>query len=103
MKLLLALPMCLLVALAGCDEKKKSSKDLSLCERYADLELRCGGYGEGARGIARSTCEDAHKAAADDVMLKMIKLESECALPDTDCDAYKACVEKAKEENSPFE
>ena len=96
MKLLRALPL-LLVLFAACDKKKDS-----LCDRYADLEVRCGGYGEGARGIATSTCEKAQKPG-DDVMLKMIKIESACALPDTDCDAYKACVEKAKAENSPFD
>ena len=96
----------LLLASAGCKEKEKSksSGDTSICARYADLELKCGGYGEGARDIARTTCEDARGAKKDaDMMMKMIALESECALPDTDCDAYKACVEKAKKENSPFE
>jgi hypothetical protein len=105
MNLLRVLPLSLLlVAGAGCKEKTKSSKDMSICERYADLELTCGGYGEGARDIARTTCEDARSSKKDDdVLMKMIALESECALPDTTCDAYKACVEKAKKDNSPFE
>jgi hypothetical protein len=107
MNLLRALPLLLLLA-SACKEKEKeqtkSSGDTSLCARYADLELKCGGYGEGAREIARTTCEDARGAKKDaDMMMKMIALESKCALPDTDCDAYKACVEKAKKDNSPFE
>ena len=97
------LPLSLLLVVvpaAGCKEKAKSSKDMSICERYADLELKCGGYGEGARDIARSTCEEA-RTGKDDLMSQLVALESECALPDTTCDAYKACVEKAKEENTP--
>ena len=93
------IPLSLLL-LAGCKEKTKSSEDSSICERYADLELKCGGYGEGARAVARSTCESA-RAGADDLMSQLVALESECALPDMTCDAYKACVEKAKAENTP--
>jgi hypothetical protein len=104
MKLLRALPLLLvLLAASGCKkEKEKSSKDMSICERYADLELKCGGYGEGARSIAQSTCEKG-RGGSQELLDKMVAVESECAVPDTTCDAYKACVEKAKEEHSPFE
>src|SRR5688572_26226649 len=103
MKLLRVLPLLLAVLAApGCKKKEKASKDMSICERYADLELKCGGYGEGARDIARSTCEKG-RGGSQELLDKMVAVESECAVPDTTCDAYKACVEKAKSENSPFE
>lgn len=101
MTLLRALPLVVVVALAACGDKKKSFQDMSLCERYADLELRCGGHGEGAREIARSTCEKAQTAEDPDLMLQMIKLESVCATPDTDCATYKACVDKQLDDNDP--
>ena len=85
------------LALGGC---KKAAK--THCEQYAEMEVKCGDVnGEGVRSIAKSFCEKAQKDK-DDVMGKMISLEAECANQETECEAYKACIDKAKETNSPF-
>jgi hypothetical protein len=88
--------LVLALALGGCAKKKKTH-----CEQYAEMEVRCGDVnGEGVRSIATSFCEKAQEDK-DDVMSAMIALEAECANQHTECEAYKDCIEKAKQENDP--
>lgn len=97
------------IALAGCEKSKDKAKpkpgEGSVCERYAELEVRCGGY-QGAAAtetlkVAHDYCVEARAGDKSDVMSALIALESECAAKHTDCDPYKACVEKAKDETDP--
>jgi hypothetical protein len=93
-----ALASVLVLGLGGC--KKKSGKKTH-CEQYAEMEVRCGDVnGEGVRSVAKSYCEKAQKDK-DDLMGAMIALEAECANQETECDAYQACIEKAKQDNQP--
>ncbi|MCA9675466.1 MAG: hypothetical protein H6709_22275 [Kofleriaceae bacterium] len=98
-RLLLALAVVpLAVAPAACS-KKPSGK----CDKYADMEVRCGDTnGEGVRSVARSFCEASYKDKSD-ALSSMIVLEAECAQTTTECAPYHACIEKAKAEHSPFE
>jgi hypothetical protein len=87
------------LALGGCEKKGDGKK--SHCEQYAEMEVRCGDVnGEGVRGVAKSFCEKAQKDK-DDLMNAMIALEAECANQNTECEPYKACIEKAKQDNPP--
>ncbi len=95
-----------LVMLGGCESKPKAkSGPASICERYAELEVRCGGY-TGAEAketleVAADYCVKARAGDKADVMSALIALESECAAKETECEAYQACVEKAKDETDP--
>ena len=90
-----------LLLLAAACSSKPETKDLKGCDRYADMEVRCGNVnGEEVRGIARSTCEDAVKNP-DDLLGQMIKLEADCAQTTTECEPYQACIAKSKQDNAP--
>ena len=99
-------PMRLLLVsiavLAACGKSSsKTSADGAACARYADLEIKCGDdTGEGARSTIVMYCEKA-RGSADDVMSQLIVLEANCAQTTTECPAYKACVDKAKQDTTP--
>ncbi|MBL0217132.1 MAG: hypothetical protein IPQ07_25065 [Myxococcales bacterium] len=92
----------LLVLLAACSKKSKPASELTGCDRYAEMEVRCGDTnGEGVRTVATEYCEKSQKEPKD-MMSKMIALEATCAQTTTECAPYKACIEKAKDEHSPI-
>lgn len=71
-----------------------------VCEKYAKLEIECGGAGEDARPTILDFCAKA-RAGAKEATYQLIALESTCADESADCAAYKACVDKKKAETSP--
>jgi hypothetical protein len=71
-----------------------------ICDKYADLEIKCNAAGEDARPTILDFCMKARNGAKE-VTYQLIALESSCAETVTDCDSYKACVEKKKSETSP--
>jgi hypothetical protein len=106
MKLRRLLLVLVIVVLGACESKGKPKPGTgSVCERYAELEVRCGGYtGDEAKETLKLAAEYCTKARAgdkEDVMSALIALESECAAKETECAAYEACVEKAKDETDP--
>lgn len=91
--------LVLMLAAAAC-EKKEGGGSPTVCGKYADMEAKCNG-GDGVRSIARSTCEDAQQDKDRDAFSAMIALEATCAQTEPACDAYAACIEKAKENTTP--
>lgn len=80
-----------LVAAAACGKSK--------CEKYADMEIRCGGYPKAeeaiTRQLAEGMCEGAKELPAE--LRKKFDAEAACAAKfldgDTaDCAGYKACT-----------
>jgi hypothetical protein len=76
------------VALAGCSKSR--------CEKYADMEIKCGGYPKSeedfTRAMAEGACESMDKN--DKVIGAHIQHEADCAAKHmNDCAAYKACTE----------
>jgi hypothetical protein len=71
------------------------------CQRYADLEIRCGKGVDSDRPLILQFCAKARAGSAD-ATYKLIALESNCAQTAADCDAYKACVAQAKAANGPY-
>jgi hypothetical protein len=77
----------------GCSKSK--------CEKYGDMELKCGGLSDNDEGRAMrlgfvkvcesSSSESSLKAAAD-----MLKKHAECADKFGDCASYKKCVDEVK-------
>ena len=85
----LSLVTITILGLAACGKSGPASR----CEKYGDMEARCGDVkGEGVSEMARSFCERAEKG--DDVL--NLAPEIACAQTTTDCDAYQACIKKAK-------
>lgn len=71
----------------------------STCEKYADMEVKCGGIpakeAELTRAMAQGMCSEDPPAGAEEFS-KMLRLEASCAENTTDCAAYKACIDKIK-------
>jgi hypothetical protein len=89
-------------AKAAIDAAQKSAQPAAsdVCQKYAKLEIECGGAGEDARPTILDFCAKA-RAGAKEATYQLIALESSCAETAGDCAAYKACVEKKKSETSP--
>lgn len=79
------------IAVVGC---KKTT-----CEKYADMEVKCGGIPEKeadlTRALAKGMCSESPPAGAES-MSSMIKQEAACAEKTSDCAAYKTCVDAVK-------
>ena len=84
----------LLFGLATTAACKKST-----CEKYADMEVRCGDIpakeADMTRAMAQGMCSEEPPAGAEEFS-KMLRLEASCAENTTDCAAYKACTDKIK-------
>ena len=65
------------------------------CEKYAKLEMECGGAAEDAKPTIIDFCTKAEHGAAD-ATYQLIALETGCAQTATDCDSYKKCVDDKK-------
>jgi hypothetical protein len=91
--LLLALPLASLLAAAGCGKTE--------CQKYADMEWKCGDYPAKEEGITRQMaegmCEGAKEMDDDKSGLGAhFKAEAACAKKHLDdCAAYKACTDAA--------
>ena len=86
------LVLILAAALAGCSKSK--------CEKYADMEVKCGDIPEKEKDmtkvLARGMCEAADSGDKEAKALgDMIKLEAECTKYE-DCTEYKKCTEAVK-------
>ena len=100
----LRLVAVLALAAAACGKSKSesSSTPQTRCDKYAAMEVKCSGHsGEDVRAMAKQFCESSAKDKDSNVMAAMISLEADCAETETECDAYKACVEKKKSETTP--
>jgi len=69
----------------------------SKCEKYADMELRCGDIPKSEEAITRQLAEGMCEGARElpESMRAHFEREVECAAKhhkDGDCAAYKACV-----------
>jgi hypothetical protein len=75
---------------AGCSKTK--------CEKYADIEVKCGGIPAKEEDITRKLAEGMCEAADKDKseLAQHFKKEAECAAKFSDCAQYKACTEAAK-------
>lgn len=82
----------LALALAGCGKSR--------CEKYAEMEVRCGGYPKSeediTRAMAEAACETTDKN--DKVLGARFQHEADCAVKflskdSADCAGYKACSE----------
>lgn len=90
---ILPLLLCGLVTTTAC---KKST-----CEKYADMEVTCGGIpaneADMTRAMAQGMCSEDPPAGAEEFS-KQIRREASCAANTTDCAVYKACTDKMKAE-----
>ncbi len=85
--------LALLVPVAACGK--------STCEKYADMEWKCGNYPETEKDItkalAQGMCEAADSGKKDlGEMADHFKKEAACAAKYTDCAEYKACTDAVK-------
>jgi len=91
---LAALSLAALLAAAGCGKTE--------CQKYADMEWKCGNFPakeeDITRQMAEGMCEGAKSMDEDKSgMVAHFKAEAACATkhPD-DCAAYKACSDAAR-------
>jgi hypothetical protein len=75
----------------------------SRCEKYAEMEIRCGGYPKSEEDITRKLAEGMCETAGsvDRSIAASIEREADCAVKhlgkdSADCAAYKACTEAAE-------
>ncbi|HET9989233.1 MAG TPA: hypothetical protein VFQ65_11950 [Kofleriaceae bacterium] len=70
------------------------------CEKYAKMEMECGGAPEDAKPTIIDFCTKA-EGGATDTTYQLIALETGCAQTAADCDAYKKCVDDKKATTTP--
>jgi hypothetical protein len=74
----------------------------STCEKYADMEVKCGQYPENEKDITHDLSQGFCMAANSDddpeakEMAAHFKAEAECATKTSDCLEYKACTSAIK-------
>ncbi len=74
----------------------------STCEKYADMEVKCGGYPAHEKQITHDLAQGFCMAADSDddpaaqEMAAHFKAEAECAKKHSDCAEYKACTDAIK-------
>jgi hypothetical protein len=91
-----ALSLAALVAAVGCGKTE--------CQKYADMEWKCGDYPAKEEDITRQMAEGMCEGAKsmnekDDTsgLVSHFKAEAACAAKHAnDCAAYKACTDAAK-------
>ncbi len=75
----------------GCSSEKDKK-----CEKYADMEIKCGGYPveehDVTRKMATGFCLEA--LGGDDLL--NLKPEIECAQKGNECSAYQSCQATAE-------
>jgi len=71
----------------------------STCEKYADMEVKCGQYPASERDITHDLSQGMCMAADSDddpaakEMTERFRKEAACAKQTSDCTAYKACTD----------
>lgn len=70
------------------------------CEKYAKMEMECGGAPADAKPTILDFCAKAATGASD-ATYQLIALETSCAQDAADCDAYKKCVDDKKATTRP--
>ena len=79
-----ALLFVALAALAACSKSK--------CEKYADMEWKCGNYPANEKEITMKLSEGMCSAAENgEKELQRFAKEADCAVKAKDCAEYKAC------------
>jgi hypothetical protein len=73
----------------------------STCEKYADMEVKCGHYPADEKQITHDLAQGFCMAADSDEpgaqeMAAQFKAEAECAKKTSDCVEYKACTDAIK-------
>jgi hypothetical protein len=70
----------------------------SECEKYADMEWKCGNYPAKEEDITRKLSEGMCEAAKTEKseFAQKFKKEAECAAKFSDCTQYKACTDALK-------
>ena len=74
----------------------------STCEKYADMEVKCGSYPADEKQITHDLAQGFCMAADSDddpaaqEMAAHFKAEAECAKKHSDCVEYKACTDAIK-------
>ena len=74
----------------------------STCEKYADMEVKCGNYPDSEKEITHDLAQGFCMAASSDddpaaqEMAAHFKAEAECAKKTTDCAEYKACTDAVR-------
>ena len=78
------------VFVVGCGKSK--------CEKYADMEWKCGNYPAKEEDMTRKLAEGMCEAADSDKseISQHFKKEADCAAKFSDCTQYKACTDAAK-------
>ena len=85
----LGLGLALVLALPACGKSK--------CEKYADMEWKCGNYPESEKDITLKMAEGMCEAADKEKTLARFAKEADCAEKAKDCAAYKACSDAIAE------
>jgi hypothetical protein len=74
----------------------------STCEKYADMEVKCGDYPAAEKDITHDLAQGFCMAADSDTdpaakeMAAHFAKEAECAKKTSDCAEYKACTDAIK-------
>jgi hypothetical protein len=91
----LFLAVALLSTVAACGKSR--------CDKYADMEVKCGNVPEKeqelTRALAGGMCSQSGEAAKDDTLKEMaqrFQKEADCAEKYTDCSQYKQCTDAIK-------
>jgi hypothetical protein len=70
------------------------------CEKYAKMEMECGGAADDAKPTIIDFCTKA-EGGASETTYQLIALETGCAQTAADCDGYKKCVDDKKATTTP--
>ena len=87
----------LLIAIASLVAAPACGK--STCEKYADMEVKCGNYPDNEKEITHDLAQGFCMAADSDddpaakEMAAHFKAEADCAKKTSDCAEYKACTD----------
>jgi len=82
---MIRLGLAVVLALAACGKSK--------CEKYADMEWKCGKFPASEKDITLKLAEGMCEASDSDKALAKFAKEADCAAKAKDCAAYKACTD----------
>lgn len=73
----------------GCSSEKETK-----CKKYADMEIKCGGYPADEQAITRKMADGFCQEALGGDDLLNLGQEIECAQKHSDCSSYSTCAER---------